>query len=219
MKRACAARRRDGFSREEGLAILQEGASEAAHDTSPISYAYRASLIGAAHRFELTDAGLAWHLARRSAVWAYADIAAIRLSFRPVSMQAHRFRADIRHVDGGRITILSTSWQTAALMAPQDNSFRVFISSLHARMKEAGSGAVLTGGLSRRTYIAALALVALLAVAMSGLLIRALATQQFAGAAFMLGFAALFSWQVGGFIRRNQPLAYTFESIPTKLLP
>jgi hypothetical protein len=86
-------------------------------------------------------------------------------------------------------------------------------------MKQAGSRAALTGGLSRRIYLAALALVAVLAIAMIGLLASALATQQFAGAAFILGFAALFAWQVGGFIRRNRPLAYTFETIPDKLLP
>jgi hypothetical protein len=198
---------------------LQTSSSEAARDAPTISYAYKASLVGAAHRFELTDAGLTWHLAGRSGVWAYADIAAIRLSFRPVSMQAHRFRAEIRHVDGGRITMLSTSWQTAALMAPQDDSYRVFITALHARMRAAGGRAALTGGLSRRVYIAALALVALLAVAMGGLLVRAIAVLQFAGAAFILGFAALFGWQIGGFIRRNRPLAYTFESIPDRLLP
>ncbi len=204
---------------QEGLCNLHQAVTEAAKGASAISYAYKSSLIGSAHRFELTDAGLAWHVAGRSGVWAYADIAAIRLSFRPVSMQAHRFRADIGHVDGGRITVLSTSWQTAALMAPQDDGFRVFIRELHARMQAAGSGAVLTGGLSRRMYMAALALVALLAIAMSGLLIRAIAMGQFAGAAFILGFAALFAWQVGGFIRCNRPLAYTFESIPEKLLP
>jgi len=198
---------------------LQDSASDPAHHAAPISYAYKASLIGAAHRFELTDAGLNWHLAGRSGVWGYADIAAIRLSFRPVSMQAHRFRADIRHVDGGRITIISTSWQTAALMAPQDQGFRIFIEALHARMAQAGSRAVLTGGLSRGMYLAALALVALLAIAMMGLLVTALAMRQFSGAAFILGFAALFAWQVGGFIRRNRPLAYTFDQLPDELLP
>jgi hypothetical protein len=50
-------------------------ASEAAR---PISYAYKASLIGSAHQFELTDAGLSWQIAGKSGVWAYADIAAIR---------------------------------------------------------------------------------------------------------------------------------------------
>jgi hypothetical protein len=207
------------FLQRRGIFQLQDSASDAAHEAPAISYTYRASLVGAAHRFELTDAGLTWHLSGRSGVWAYADIAAIRLSFRPVSMQAHRFRADIRHVDGGRITILSTSWQTAALMAPQDDAFRVFIRELHARMHAVGSGAALTGGLSQRMYIAALALVALLAIAMAGLLVRAIAMEQFAGAAFILGFAALFAWQVGGFIRRNRPQVYAFDQLPDRLLP
>ncbi len=97
-------------------------------------YAYKASLIGAAHHFELTDDGLCWRIAGKSGVWLYTGIAAIRLSYRPVSMQSRRFRADIEHADGGRIAILSTSWQSAALMAPQDQDYRAFITQLHARM-------------------------------------------------------------------------------------
>ena len=184
-----------------------------------ISYAYKASLIGSAHRFELTDEGLSWHIAGRSGLWRYGDIAAVRLSFRPVSMQQHRFRADLRHRDGGRIAILSTTWQTAALMAAQDHGFRDFIVELHARMQRAGSRAALTAGLGRTAYAAALALLALLAVAMAGLLIRALATGAFIGALFIIGFAALFAWQIGGFIRRNRPRSYTFGSLPDAVLP
>ena len=198
---------------------MPEDAIDHAQDASIVSYAYKASLIGSAHRFELTDTGLAWHLPGRSAVWPYAEITAIRLSFRPVSMQAHRFRADVRHVSGRKITILSTSWQTAALMAPQDNGYRAFIGELHARLNAAGSHAVLTGGLSPRLYEAALVLVALVTFAMGGLLIRAIAVGQLAGIAFILGFAGLFAWQIGGFIRRNRPLTYSFDSIPTGLLP
>src|SRR6266566_90000 len=77
-----------------------------------IRYAYKASLIGAAHQFELTDHGLSWQVGSKSGVWAYADIAAIRLSYRPVSMQSRRFRADIENRGGQRVAILSTSWQT-----------------------------------------------------------------------------------------------------------
>jgi hypothetical protein len=183
------------------------------------SYAYKASLIGSAHRFELTDEGLSWHIAGRSGVWRYDEISAIRLSFRPVSMQQHRFRADVSHTKGGRIAILSTSWQTAALMAPQDNGFRDFLVELHARMAKAGSGAELTAGLGARTYAAVLAFLALVAVAMAGLLIRALITGEFAGVLFIVGFAALFAWQVGGFVRRNQPRSYSFEQLPRSLLP
>lgn len=186
---------------------------------SATSYAYKASLIGSAHRFELTEQGLSWHIAGRSGLWRYDEISAIRLSFRPVSMQQHRFRADISRAGGGRIAILSTSWQTAALMAPQDNGFRDFLIELHGRMAKAGSRAELTAGLGRKTYAAVLAFLAVLAVAMAGLLIRALLIGEFAGVLFILGFAALFAWQVGGFVRRNRPQSYSFDRVPKALLP
>jgi len=59
----------------------------------------------------------------------------------------------------------------------------------------------------------------LLAVAMSGLLLRSIATGEWAGTLFLLGFAALFAWQVGGFVARNRPLAYRFDHLPKALLP
>ncbi len=197
---------------------MQE-AVHAAPGAPVVRYAFRASLIGAAHQFELTDEGLAWRQAGNVGLWPYADIAAIRLSYRPVWMQAHRFRADIRHVSGTRIAILSTSWQTAALMAPQDQDYRAFITELHARLARAGSRAELTGGLSHHVYVAVLSLVALLATAMGGLFVRAIIIEQFAGALFIVGFSALFAWTVGGFIRRNRPLTYAFGDMPDRLLP
>ena len=188
-------------------------------DQAGLRYAYKASLIGRAHRFELTEQGLAWHIAGRSGLWDYADIAAVRLSYRPVSMQSRRFRADIGKAGGGRLAIFSTSWQTAALMAPQDRDYRDFIIGLHERMSKAGSRAVLSGGLHPHLYAAAIVCVMLLAVAMAGLLLRSIVSGEWAGALFLVGFAALFTWQVGGFIRRNRPLVYTFDDVPKTLLP
>jgi hypothetical protein len=183
------------------------------------TYVYKASLIGSAHRFELTDDGLSWHVAGRSGVWPYADIAAIRLSYRPVSMQPQRFRADIDRAGGGRIVLLSTTWTTVTLMAPQDRDYRAFITQLHRRLKEAGSTAELVGGLRPALHHAAVALLAMVAVAIGGLLIRALSTGEWAGALFLLGFAALFWWQIGGFVRRNRPQRYEFDALPEELLP
>ena len=184
-----------------------------------VRYAYKASLIGAAHQFELTNAGLSWRIAGKSAVWPYAEITVIRLSYRPVSMQSRRFRADIENADGARIAILSTTWQTAALMAPQDQDYRDFIALLHERMEKAGSKAALIGGLRPRIYAAAIVLLALVAIAMAGLLVRAIATGEWTGALFLVGFAALFAWQIGGFVRRNRPRAYTSDHLPGALLP
>jgi hypothetical protein len=72
------------------------------HDATPsaphapaTSYAYKASLIGSAHQFELTEEGLSWQAGSKSGVWRYPDIAAIRLSYRPVSMQSRGVGAPI----------------------------------------------------------------------------------------------------------------------------
>ena len=134
-------------------------------------------------------------------------------------MQSRRFRADIEALPRGRLSILSTSWQTAALMAPQDRDYRAFIVQLHRRMAEAGSRAVLAGGLKPSIYAAAIGLLILVAVAMAGLFVRAVMIGQFAGILFLAGFAALFAWQVGGFVARNRPRAYAFDALPQALLP
>lgn len=199
---------------------FDRSAPDVPNEAPGLRYAYRASLVGAAHQFELTDEGLSWRMAGKSGVWPYAAISAIRLSYRPVSMQSRRFRADIEGGnDRGRLVLLSTSWQTAALMAPQDNEYRNFVAELHRRLAEADSKAMLVGGLKPRVYAAAVALLILVAAAMAGLLVRAILTGELAGILFLVGFAALFAWQVGGFVTRNRPQSYTLDHPPTALLP
>jgi hypothetical protein len=184
-----------------------------------LRYAYKASLIGSTHQFELTEGGLSWRIAGKSGVWPYAGISAIRLSYRPVSMQSRRFRADIENADRGRIAILSTTWQTVALMAPQDHDYRAFITQLHRRIEKAGSEVTLVGGLKPAVYAAAITLLTLVAIAISGLFVRAIATGEWGGALFLVGFAALFAWQIGGFVWRNRPRTYTSDHLPEALLP
>lgn len=162
---------------------------------------------------------MAFHVGRKSGLWRYADITSVRLSYRPVSMQSRRFRADIGNNDGERIAVLSTTWQTVALMAPQDRDYRAFIVELHRRLASAEGRIVLSGGLRPWIYNAGLAVMALVAIAMSGLLARAVAVGEFGGILFIAGFAALFGWQIGGFILRNKPRNYTFEDLPKELLP
>ena len=187
---------------------------------SPVTrYTYKASLVGSAHQFDLTGAGLSWRIGSRSGVWPYAEIASVRLSYRPMTMQARRFRADIEKAGGGRIAIVSTTWQTVTLMTPQDQDYRGFIVELHRRMKLAGSKAALIGGIGRATYAAAVTMVALLAIAMVGLLVRALATSEFTGALFLVAMALWFVWTIGGFIKRNRPRGYSFDQLPDALLP
>ena len=198
---------------------METGSEEQATVALITRYTYKPSLVGKACEFELREEGLSWRIAGRTGLWPYASLAAIRLSYRPVSMQARRFRADIRNAAGARLSILSTSWQTAALMAPQDEAYRNFLRELHRRMKEAGSRAVLTAGLKPAIYWMAVTLVALVMLAIAGLLIMALGQRQWIAALSLVGFSALFGWQLGGFIGRNRPRAYSFDHLPRTLLP
>lgn len=193
--------------------------NQAGEGEGTITYVYKASLISSAYQFELTDSGLSWRIGRRSGVWPYADIASIRLSYRPMSMQARRFRADIEKAGEGRIAILSTTWQTVSLMTPQDQGYRPFITELHRRMREAGSRASLTGGIGTVSYATAVVMLTLLAIAMIGLFVRALATSEFTGALFLVGIAIWFAWTIGGFVKRNRPRRYSFDALPETLLP
>ncbi len=182
-------------------------------------YIFKPSLVGGARQFDLTDAGLEWQASGKIHTWPLEKIAAIRLSYRPVSMQSRRFRADIEDTRGERVTIYSTTWHTVALMSPQDNGYRAFIVEFHRRLAAAKSKAVLVVGINPNIYLAGLLLTGLVGVAIAGLLIRALVTGEFGGALFLAGFAALFAWQIGGFMRRNKPRGYTFDALPRDVLP
>ena len=183
------------------------------------SYSFKPSLVGGARQIALVDEGFKWQTAGKSGVWPLEKIAAIRLSYRPVSMQSRRFRADIEDSRGERVTLYSTTWHTVALVSPQDDGYRAFIIELHRRLKAIDSKVYLIAGINPKIFVAGLALIAIVATAMAGLLIRALWTGEFAGALFLLGFAALFAWQIGGFMQRNRPRVYTLDALPMDVLP
>lgn len=193
--------------------------TDSAASEASLRYAFKASLIHSAYQFELGGDALSWQIGNRSGTWPLASIRTVRLSYRPVSMQARRFRADIQNDRGQQISILSTTWQTVALMQPQDNDYRAFILALHSRLHAIGSKAEFVAGLKPWLYRTAISVLALVGCAIAGMFVRALWTGLWAGALFVVAFAALLVWQVGGFIRRNRPRRYTADNLPDDLVP
>ena len=187
-------------------------------ETSPDdSYAYKASLIGSAHLFELTKKGLSWKVGARSEVWAYTDISAINLSFRPSFMQSQPLCADIRHVNGGRLKVMPTKWQTVSLMAPQDHGYRAFITELHRRMAAAGSRAKLSGGLSG-FYGAAWRCSPFLPSRWRAAGSRA-RDRRVGRRAVPARFCRAVLLADRRLFRRNRPISYSFDQLPKALLP
>lgn len=188
-------------------------------EDSVTSYTFKPSLAGGVRQFELTDAGLAWQAGTRRGVWPYASIAAVQLSYRPVSMQPRQFRADIISDSGQRQMVLSTSWKGFALVETRDEAYRAFMLALHRRIAEAGGHAAFHGGMRPIPYALAAGVLIVFAIVMVALIARALATDAFAGALFLVALGAVFAWQIGGFMRRNKPCIYTPDALPPQLLP
>lgn len=187
-------------------------------DHAGMQYIFKASLAGGAKQLAISDAGLTVQ-ATSSQVWPLQRIAAIRLSYRPASMQPWRFRADIENDGGQCVKVFSTTWHSISQMARQDDEYRAFIVELHRRLAITNDHVQLTAGINPLLYALGLVVVSLIGIAVAALFIRALITSEFAGALFLAGFAGWFTWQIGGFMRRNRPRRYTFNHLPMDVLP
>ncbi|MDO8980914.1 MAG: hypothetical protein Q7V17_16960 [Afipia sp.] len=181
-------------------------------------YLFKSSLAGGAKQLTLSDAGLTVQ-ATKTELWPLESIAAIRLSYRPTSMQAWRFRADIETLSGQSIKVFSTTWHSISQMVRQDDDYRAFITELHRRLGSINSNARLTTGINPVLYTVGLVAMALIGLSIAGLFVRALVTAEFAGALFLVAFAGWFIWQIGNFMRRNRPRGYTFDTLPKDVLP
>lgn len=182
-------------------------------------YAFKPSLLGAVWEFELTPDALIWRAGRRTGHWLYTDIAQVRLSYRPQSMQAQRYRADIQHKDGARIALLSVTWRGMLALSAQSADYRAFLLDLHRRLIAANSQTEYVSGLKRPLYVLGLGVLVALGLTMALLGLRAMFEGAYAGAAFVAAFMALGGWQMGGFMWRNRPGPYAPDQIPAKLLP
>jgi hypothetical protein len=185
----------------------------------PLRYAYKASVAGSPQSFELTGQGMSFHTGFRSGVWSYADIVRIRLTYRPVSMLRHRFRADIRHKDGRTLKVISATWTGIVAMTPQNDSYRAFIEELHRRVAAERPGVECVAGLQPIAFAMAIIVYGALTLAIAALLVRALWSGELVASLFLLGFAAWSGWYIGGWLMRNKPRRYEVEHVPEQLLP
>lgn len=188
-------------------------------DTGPVRYSYKPSLVGAPYDFELTEQGLSYRAGFRTDEWPYRDISEIRLTYRPVSMLAHRFRADIRNRAGKKLTVISATWSSIVTLSPQNDAYCAFMRELLRRVAVEGGQVACYAGMQPAVFAASVATLSLVMIALAGLLIRALSTEAYPAALFMLGFAAWFGWYIGGWLSRNKPGSYEPSSPPARLLP
>ena len=110
---------------------------DAATSGDAFTYAYKSSLMGAPFEFRLTLDALEWRRGETKGHTAYRRIHRVRLGFRPMTMQNHRFLAEIWG-DGPKLMIASTSWKSLVEHQRLDAPYRAFVTELCRRIDAAG---------------------------------------------------------------------------------
>ena len=183
------------------------------------TYSYRPSLLGAPYEFRLAEHGLDWGVGRKFGQVAWRDVARVRMSFRPASMQPHRFVTEIWADGAPKLTIMSTSWKSMVVQERLDKSYAGFIAEMHRRLAQARTRARFEQGTNPYRYWPGLAVFAVVSFMLAALIARGLQARVIGGALFVAGFLALFLWRGGDYFRRNRPRPYRVDAPPADLLP
>jgi hypothetical protein len=184
-----------------------------------IAYAYKSSLVGAAFELRMTPGALEWGKGQARGRVPYGRIRRIRLGFRPMTMQTYRFVAEVWPEGGPKLTIASTSWKSLVEQERLDAAYRAFVTELCRRTGAAGGRTVFQAGSPALVYWPGVAVLAGASLALAGLIVRALQTAVWSGAAFIAAFLGFFLWQAGTFFRRNRPGTFRPDAVPEAVLP
>jgi hypothetical protein len=183
------------------------------------SYAFKPSLIGRWYEFTLKPDGLHWQMSGRAGRVRYERIRAVRLSFRPVTMQSRRFITEIWSTDNPKIQIVSVSWRSMVEQARQDGAYSAFVTELHRRLAASGSQAQFTTGLPVVSYWFGVVTFVAVMISMAIMIVRTLKLEQWSAGAIIGAIFAVFALQIGNYFRRNRPSRYRPDAIPREVLP
>lgn len=183
------------------------------------TYAFKASLIGSPHQFTLTPDALEWQAGRRSGRIRYGAVRAVRLSYRPVTMQSHRFITEIWSPGNPKIQIVSVSWRSIMEQQRLDAAYAGFIVELHRRLAAANAPAQFSTGLPFATYWVGVVVFGAVLAATGALVVRAMSFDQWAPMVVVGIFFLVFAYQLGTYFYRNRPGRYRPDAVPAGLLP
>lgn len=187
--------------------------------TGATRYAYRPSPLAAPWEFEILPDALEWRNGPRSGRIRYDDIRRVRLAFRPQTLQAHRFVAEIWGAKNQRLTIASSSWSGVMQQERHDAEYAAFIAELHRRLAAARAPASFETGNAAFIYWPGLVVFIAISLGLAAFAVRALLAGSWDGAAVTVALAALFLWQTGGIFRRNRPGRYRPDVLPRQVVP
>ena len=183
------------------------------------TYAYKPKLIGAIAQLTLRRDAIEWELGGRSGRLRYDRVRAVRVSYRPVTMQSQRFVTEIWGDGNPKIQIVSVSWRSLAEQQRQDAPYVAFVTELHRRIAAADATVQFTAGLPFLLFWAGVVIVGLALAAALLMFARTTTFDQWQGNAFIAALFAILTYQFVRFFHRNRPLRYGADAIPPGAMP
>lgn len=195
-----------------------EGTSAANKEGEP-AYSFQPSPLGAATSFRLGPGGIEWARGGQSGHVPYRNVRYLRMSYKPASMQSHRFVTEVWSDGAPRLQIFSTSWRGMVELQRLDVPYAAFISELHRRVARDSANVRYEQGINRFVYWPGLALFVAMGLMLAALVVRSLQAHTLGATAFIAVLMALFLWQGGNYFRRNRPGYYRPDALPAELMP
>ena len=184
-----------------------------------VSYSYRPSLLGASREFSLTGHSIDWVAGARSGSTPFSQVRRLRMSYRPTSMQSHRFLTELWAAGSPKLQIVSSSWKSMMEQERLDRSYSTFIQELHRQILKVNSSAQFERGISPLVFWPGVIVFVAAAFGLAALIARALQAGATTGAAIVSAFLLLYLWQAGNFFRRNRPGTYRPDALPADVMP
>jgi hypothetical protein len=207
------ARRQSAARGSKSLSEIREGEDEG------LVYHYKPRMIGSGFSFRLGVLSLEWYMSGLPGQVAYPMIDMVRLGFRPSNFGNRRFTAEIWPRKGAKIEIASASYKSMVSMEDLGPEYRAFITELHKRIAASGGNCRFVAGFAAWRWWPMVAV----AVATAGALVyvggTTLLRGDFGAGLLVVGFMALFAWQMWPLISRNRPIRYDPRNIPAQILP
>lgn len=187
--------------------------------SATVSYAYRPSVFGAFREFSLTERGIDWAAGLRSGSIPFDRVRRLRVSYRPHSMQSHRFVTELWADGSPKLLISSSSWKSMMEQERLDGAYSSFVKEMHWRIARANSSTRFERGSNPLIYWVGILVFAGAAIGLAALIVRALQAGAMTSAAIVGAFLVFYLWQAGNFFRRNRPGTYRPDALPADIMP
>ena len=196
---------------------MTEQGGDATSET--VSYGYRPSVFGAFRVFSLTERGIDWAAGLRSGSIPFDRVRRLRVSYRPNSMQSHRFVTELWADGFPKLQIVSSSWKSMVEQERLDGAYSSFVRELHRRISRVNGSTQFERGTNPMVYWLGILVFAGAGIGLVALIVRALQAGATTSAAIVGAFFVFYLWQAGSFFRRNRPGTYRPDALPADVMP